>query len=533
MNKTFRTKIVLVVLVALVAPILSYTAFQFAQRNENEALITSIYDRQLTTLLFSVNMHCWDQFISWRAAIASINIDDAASSSNDNNIYPMHQFIARYPSIAGLYLRHENQSPLIVWHKPLSEPKMRENLRRLALIIDESGANIRKMNQLAREGYIRPTIIPWDESKYITLILFPVTSPEMSDEQPTFAGLFVDNRIFVNDIMARKFDSMNEGNFLFAVRNLRDGQFIYATANETPVEPFQTREKLWMIPDLELMVNLQGTTLSDISTNQTRRNLIFIIFVNIVLIAGIVYLFVNIFKEVSLAQMKTDFVANVSHELRTPLALIRMYAETLELGRLKTDEKKQHYYRTIVNESTRLTQLINNILDFSRIESRKKEFNLTTSDIKCVVVDTLEMYRYHTEMKGFELNLDCDDQIPLLFIDKEAIALALVNLLDNAIKYSPDKKRIDVRLFIEKSNIVLSIKDFGIGIPENEQSKIFDKFYRIENSLVHNTKGSGLGLSLVKHIMAIHHGIVKVDSKPEKGSTFSLIFPINYQKGVS
>jgi two-component system phosphate regulon sensor histidine kinase PhoR len=227
----------------------------------------------------------------------------------------------------------------------------------------------------------------------------------------------------------------------------------------------------------------------------------------------------------NLARMKTDFVANVSHELRTPLALIRMHAETLEMDRVPDEERKKQYYRTIMSETTRLTQLINNILDFSKIESHKKEYHLESDDLRECLIQTLNVYGYHLRTKGFRLEQKLDPAVPKISMDREAVTQALINLLDNAVKFSQEEKKIIVTLETKQNMVVLSVRDFGVGIPEAEQKKIFDKFYRVENSLVHNTKGSGLGLNLVKHIMNVHNGKVSVTSKEGEGSTFSLYFP--------
>ncbi len=219
-------------------------------------------------------------------------------------------------------------------------------------------------------------------------------------------------------------------------------------------------------------------------------------------------------------------MANVSHELKTPLALIRLFAETLELGRVPSEDKAQQYYRVINKESQRLTQLINNILDFSRIEAGRKEYRFAPTDVGLIVNDVLEAYRFQIEQQGFTLEVNVADDLPEVSADKEALGQALLNLVNNAIKYSRDEKylRLDVRRDGER--VVLSVTDRGIGVAKGEQKKIFEKFYRAENSLVHETKGSGLGLALVQHIMQAHGGSVEIESAPGKGSTFTLVVPI-------
>ena len=226
------------------------------------------------------------------------------------------------------------------------------------------------------------------------------------------------------------------------------------------------------------------------------------------------------------ARVRRDFVANVSHELKTPLALIRLFAETLELGRVPSEEKAQQYYRVINKESHRLTQLINNILDFSRIEAGRKEYRFAPTDVARVVREVIESYRFQIEQQGFQLKVEVEEDLPHVPADEEALGQAIINLVNNAIKYSRDSKTIDIEVRRDGSKVLVSVKDTGIGIPRSEQKKIFEKFFRGEDSLVHETKGSGLGLALVRHIMEAHGGSVEVESTPGKGSTFTLALPV-------
>jgi signal transduction histidine kinase len=235
----------------------------------------------------------------------------------------------------------------------------------------------------------------------------------------------------------------------------------------------------------------------------------------------------NVTRELQLAKLKSDFVSNVSHELRTPLALIRLYAETLELGRISTPGKQHEYHEIIRKESERLTALINNILDFSRIEAGRKEYTFRDTNVADLVRSTLESYRYEIEQNGFKFEQQIDNDLPPVKIDREAIARSLLNLVNNAVKYSATDKYLGVRLYRSNGNLNLEVADHGIGIPANEQAKIFEKFYRVGDPLVHNTKGSGLGLSLVRHIAQAHGGQVAVESAPGKGSKFTITLPVN------
>jgi signal transduction histidine kinase len=277
---------------------------------------------------------------------------------------------------------------------------------------------------------------------------------------------------------------------------------------------------------LALGIKFQGTSVEAIGRTWMHRNFLILGILTLMIIGGLVLTRHIVSKEMALARLKSDFVSNVSHELRTPLALIRLYAETLELKRISTPEKKQEYYRIIRKESERLTALINNILDFSRIEAGRKEYEFRETNIAELVSNTLDSYRYQIEQQGFAFAESIDSDIPAVRVDREAIARALVNLVNNALKYSTDEKFLGVRLYRDNGSVKLEVSDHGIGITRREQSKIFEKFYRTGDPLVHNTKGSGLGLSLVRHITQAHGGDIAVESTPGKGSKFTMSLPL-------
>jgi signal transduction histidine kinase len=277
---------------------------------------------------------------------------------------------------------------------------------------------------------------------------------------------------------------------------------------------------------LALGIKFQGTTVEALGRQWVLQSFLILGALSLLLVGGLVLTYRSVNKEVDLARLKSDFVSNVSHELRTPLALIRLYAETLELGRIRGEEKKEEYYRIIRKESERLTALINNILDFSRIEAGRKEYDFRETDIADLVRNTLDSYRYQIEQQGFAFEQTIDPSLPVVKVDREAIARALVNLVNNALKYSADEKFLGVKLFRADDALKLEVIDHGIGIERRDQAKIFEKFYRTCDPLVHDTKGSGLGLSLVRHITQAHGGKVEVESTPGKGSKFTLSLPL-------
>jgi len=281
-----------------------------------------------------------------------------------------------------------------------------------------------------------------------------------------------------------------------------------------------------VFPNLILGIGPYGTTIAELSKHWTRLAFLSLGALSLFMGGGMIFAYQNLARELALAKLKSDFVSNVSHELRTPLSLIRLYAETLELGRISTPGKHQEYYEIIRKESERLTALINNILDFSRIEAGKKEYNFRETDMADLVRSTLDSYRFEIEQNGFHFEQKIDNNLPQLRVDREAIARSLLNLVNNAVKYSATEKYLGVHLYRRHGVVNLEVVDHGIGIPLKEQLKIFEKFYRVGDPLVHNTKGSGLGLALVRHIVQAHGGVVVVESAPGRGSKFIITLPL-------
>jgi signal transduction histidine kinase len=372
---------------------------------------------------------------------------------------------------------------------------------------------------------------------YLTSALFVL--PEYSKDQVaiggvTFDSCYLENTFFPGMLEEQVTEKMTDqgGNPLAMMVYPADMEMghefkpLATSAGWGEGKPEVTRKLDDVFRGLALGIKYQGTSVEALGQTWVHRSFLILGFLSLMIIGGLVLTRHIVNKELALARLKSDFVSNVSHELRTPLALIRLYAETLELGRITTGDKKQQYYRIIRKESERLTALINNILDFSRIEAGRKEYEFRNTDIAELVRNTLESYRYQIEQQGFAFEENIDSNLPAVPVDREAIARALVNLVNNALKYSRDEKFLGVKLYRDNGVVKLEVADHGIGITRRDQSKIFEKFYRAGDPLVHNTKGSGLGLSLVRHITQAHGGEIAVESTPGKGSRFILSLPL-------
>lgn len=376
-----------------------------------------------------------------------------------------------------------------------------------------------------------------DKHVYTSMVMF-LSPPESSKKYiggMVFDADFLKKQFFpeaLESVMSRNV-AESQGDKSHAVIMLHpksDSTPLAASAGWDGGEPEVERNLEGAFPGLTLAMKMRGTTLAAMGKHFAMTSYGILGALSLLLAGGLILTYRNVSKEIALARIKSDFVSNVSHELRTPLALIRLYAETLEMGRLKNPEKYHEYYQIIRKESERLSSLINNILDFSRIEAGRKEYDFRETDMRELVRNTMESYRYQIEQQGFTLEENVDP-VPPMKVDREAMTRSLVNLVNNALKYSQDQKYIGVNLYRDNGSVKLEVIDHGIGIPKTEQPKIFEKFYRVGDPLVHNTKGSGLGLSLVQHIVHAHGGAVQVESAPGRGSKFTISIPVQVTAG--
>ncbi len=227
------------------------------------------------------------------------------------------------------------------------------------------------------------------------------------------------------------------------------------------------------------------------------------------------------------AQQKTSFVSNVSHELKTPLTSIRMFAELMLEGRIKDQEKKLKYLRVIVSESRRLTRLVNNVLDFSRLEQGQKRYHFEELDVGIFMKDLLEFHNPRIKDAGMKSNLNIPDKEILIKTDRDALEQVILNLLDNAIKYASSGKEISVLLNTDTKEVEIRIGDKGPGIPESQRKKIFEKFHRVDDSLTARTQGSGLGLSIARRMLKDMGGELYYEPGSGGGSCFIVKIPVN------
>lgn len=240
---------------------------------------------------------------------------------------------------------------------------------------------------------------------------------------------------------------------------------------------------------------------------------------------GAYFLWRDVRREVQMAEMRSQFVSSVSHELKTPLTAIRMFAETIRVGRAKDSKVQEEYLDTIVNESQRLTRLLNNVLDFSKLEKGKRIYRLQKTSVPEVVQASCRAMDYPLKQQDYTLHVQMEDNLPDVIADRDALEQAILNLLHNAMKYSGESREINLKSKKEGHYIIIQVQDKGIGIEPREQSKIFEKFYRIPSLENKRLPGTGLGLAIVAAFVKAHGGRLKVESTPGEGSTFTMFLP--------
>ncbi len=261
--------------------------------------------------------------------------------------------------------------------------------------------------------------------------------------------------------------------------------------------------------------------------DQRRRRRIAIILVAVAMIAvGTVTTTRLMKRELDVARMQADFAASVSHELRSPITHIRVHGESLMFDLMDTDEEREEAYVSIVRESERLSRLVDNVLDFAAIERGAKRYALRPSDLAGTVLRAIESIRSAQEVRDKDLDVDLPGDLPEVHLDADAVAQCVINLVSNAAKYSEPGGWIGVRGRVVESGVEITISDKGIGIAPHDLREIFEPFFRSRDALARRRKGTGIGLTITRYIMRAHGGDVSVQSRPGKGSTFTLRFPL-------
>jgi len=483
-------------------------------------MIEEIYNDQLEAILFSVNQYSEDIARSWTQHWSDIAQDSLVDDSETLN-----QFFDENYAISNVFVLDSLLANETKFYSSEGEAYFSNLEQPVLSLVREQREGLARLYHYRKNGYLKIQPIASDTSS-LELLVF------LAESGPQLYGFVLNPEIFINDFLGPRIHAIAQEDFVISVHRNTEALPFYTTAN-SPKKGMgpEPQKSLWLFPDYYLTIRQELREKPTLAEQRFQTNLFLIIGLNAILLLGAWFVYRTIKKEIELAQIKSDFVSNVSHEIRTPLALITMFSETLMLNRLKSEEKKQEYYRILNHEAQRLTSMVNKILNFSKMEAGKHHFQFEPVDLNVVVATVLESYDFHLTNKGFSYTFLPTEMELTINGDRETIAEALINLLDNAIKYSDDKKEISIRTGINEGYYFVEIQDQGIGISEANQKAIFEKFFRVSSEGSKQRKGTGLGLSLVKYIMDAHKGTVELTSSPRVGSTFRLNFPIRYRVG--
>jgi two-component system, OmpR family, phosphate regulon sensor histidine kinase PhoR len=519
------------ILIALLP--VAFVAYELGLVSENEKIVRESYQNQLDAILYSVNQYSDDIISSWANKVRlELRQDTGTVESNTNKLLTVlnQTDVVRYVYVTNrigkstLYSLNETNEPEMLV-KPVIDEIINKERERVERLVEYERAGFRKMESVSQ---------PVTNNTIAVLFAF---DEEVKGHD--VGALIIDLPAFIKYNLAPKMQEISQAKFtLLAIRS--DNDSVMYTTEESPggdfssiapvmKEQMQSKE-FWILPGYYLGIILKGTTIDDLVRTRRLTTLTLLALLVVILGSGIVFLYRNIRREIQLSQAKSEFVSNVSHEIRTPLSLIGMFAETLDTGRVTSEEKKKEYYSIISKETIRLSKIVNRILNFSQMDANKKRFNFVPLQLNDLCRNILETYSFHFHEKGFEFYFEPAADLGLIMGDREAISEAIINLLDNAIKYSGERKHVTLRTGRDYNFRFVEVADKGIGIARRHHHEIFEQFFRAPTGDVHTTKGSGLGLTLVRKIMEAHHGHVTVDSTPGKGSTFRLKFPVQKEQ---
>ncbi len=504
MNKPIK-KITIILTVISLFPIIFFSINEYLSLNKNEKIIQDIYKNQLEAIIFSINQYSDDIVRSWM-----FKTEDIIRQNKDEKLLEksLKEYLPITQSVKNIVLADTSLDVLIA--AKFSDSEL------ISKIIKNNINLVRRFFIYKNQNYQKIESIDFGED---VLLLFVTNNDKICLFQ-------LNKKDFVTKNLSGRIRSIASDQFMVGI--FHSGNAVYSTENFT-IEEAQQRANFWLIPGYQLAMSVKGDTLEEIIHTRIYTNIALIAALGLLMSIGMYFVYRNIKREMELAQIKSDFVSNVSHELRTPLALINMYAETLEMDRIKSEEKKKEYYSIISGETNRLSNIVNRILSFSKLEAGKRNFVIEKIDLNEIAKKIYATYLHHLQNRQFEFLFVTVGEI-IIKGDKEAISEVIVNLIDNASKYSKEIKKIILRTGIQDGFGFVEVEDSGIGIAKEEQDKIFDKFYRASKGLIHDTKGTGIGLALVKYIVEGNNGKIELESDTSKGSKFRILFPLEEDK---
>ncbi len=509
MRNSSVNKTIAILFVVIILPIAIFTFFQLDNLKENEKSLADVQRQQLETIIFSINQYSDDVMKSLLLKLENIASIPSLSYSD---------LLKKYPGVdeVAIYRDLDESVEFLSQNSLIGREEVME-------ILSQNASTIQKLKEYKNVGFSKLEPFNGHSIKGENYNLLAFIIKDLQGLQ-SVCILFINSNIFIENFLAPTMQKLAADNYVITAYYSETDRIVFAT-DSTNEQSLQTMP-MWLLPDHEIQVNLKRDSAAEVAKKRYHLNLLWTGILVAVLLLGFVVIIRNIKKEIQLAQLKSDFVSSVSHEIRTPLALINMFAETLMLNRVKDEQKKLEYYEIISKETSRLKNIVNKILNFSQLESKKRAYTFEMMTLDEVVKDTIGTYSYHLNDKGFDYEEKYNASDVKLSIDREAFMEAIINLVDNAMKYSEEVKRVEIETGKKDKEVFVKIKDYGIGITQKDQQMIFDKFFRVTKGELYKVPGAGLGLSITKNIIDGHAGNIKIESELGKGSTFIISLPI-------
>jgi len=513
--------IALILLLLVLLPLLVFTAFQLVRLGAGESALEDIYNRQLDVVLFSINQFAWDVVNTWSGSLQRAWEPAPGGGTFARGF--AEKFLPLNTSVDAIFLADTSGEKITgLASRGGDSPRGR---RLLEAALHEGKPVIERLLALGRQNYRKiESLVPAGQpaGEEGVVLLFVLRNEK---DQAALAGIRLREETFVREVLGERMRAAAAGEYVLSALSTGSGNRIYTTNDSVTAGPELSRQ-LWLFPDLAVGVRLRRESVRAAAHDRARRDLATLVVLDALLLTGVLVVYWSVRREMEFVRLKSDFVSSVSHDLRTPLALIRMYAETLEMGRLRSEGKKREYYATIVKETERLTRLVNNLLNFSRMEAGRKPYTLVPTDLNGVVRDVMTSFAPHLAGRSISPLIALDPALPHVKADGEAVQEALFNILDNAVKYGGGKKYLRVATGARRTGEAwITVEDHGRGVPREYQERIFETFFRVPSQVDGGSTGSGLGLAIARHIMEAHGGRIELLSAPGEGSTFTLVFP--------
>lgn len=520
MKSTHRIALLLVLIFLI--PVLFFSVYELSSLDEEEKMMEKIYNKQLEAILFSVNQYSDDIISNWVSKTEGALQSHHAADSVPKKIYELLQLNSSLGGVFILDTIRENEiTPLAFFQSDINQDAIMSSI---LAVLKKMPEKVDQLVTYKRNGFQKIEPIDIGPSNSIKALVFI----SQTSNHFRVSGFVINTDLLIDDILGPRLQTISRDQFVLSVLQKENDSILYSTSSRSDslASVHAVTKDFWIFPEYAIGIHAAGDGIEKLITERTTINLILLVGLDIILIIALVLVYRSLKKEVDLAQNKADFVSNVSHEIRTPLALISMFAETLDMNRIPSEEKKQEYYRIISKEAQRLTGIVNKILVFSQVEAKKKKLRIERLNMSAEIRGILKIYEYHLNSKGFSYTIQDSDPLWAL-ADREALTESFINLLDNAIKYSEDTKRVEIKLGKVDEFAFVAVTDFGAGISKKDQRYIFDKFYRVPKGNLARTQGTGLGLALVKQLTEEQKGKVSVQSELGKGSTFTLFYPLD------